>query len=305
MKSGSIAVRLLVSNPTYAAQYKCLFSQLPGLCLVEENAEVLFGEPSLIESAMSPSVRWIQLSWAGAEKAVGIMPPGVRLTNVRIFGPLMSEYCFAYLLAHERRLVERNENVRAGVWDTQSTGTLRGKTIGICGVGAIGAHLASTAKHFGMAEVRGLTRQSTGCADVDHYFHDAKDPDFTTGLDYLIVCTPETQHTKHLVDDAMLRQLKPESVLVNVGRSSAIDEVALCEALKGGRLARAVLDVCSSEPLPAEHWFWSEPRVTLTCHTAAVSSPDTVAPVFVSNFAKYLQNRSGPLDCEVDLTQGY
>ena len=117
-----------------------------------------------------PNLRWVQLTWAGVER---MLDPALRrdylLTNIRgVFGPLMSEYVFSYLLAHERKILSRFDAQRARQWDATLPGTLQGKTIGLVGVGSIGAHLAATAKHFGM-RVHGYTRSSedsTTCARI-------------------------------------------------------------------------------------------------------------------------------------------
>src|SRR5215213_3286159 len=118
------------------------------------------------------AMRWAQATWAGVEP---LLDPSLRrdytLTNARgVFGGLMSEYVFAYLLAHERRLLDKNASQAAGRWDARPPGSLRGKQLGLLGVGTIGAALARTAKHFGM-RVRGYTRASEDSADVDVYFH--------------------------------------------------------------------------------------------------------------------------------------
>src|SRR5947208_718048 len=136
--------------------------------------DIALGEPSLLRHLLPTltSLRWIQATWAGVEP---LLDPALRrdyiLTNARgVFGGLMSEYVFAYLLAHERRIFEKHASQVAGRWNATPPGTLRGKQIGLLGVGSIGGALARTAKHFGM-RVRGYTRASEGCPDVDVYFH--------------------------------------------------------------------------------------------------------------------------------------
>src|SRR3954468_16689200 len=123
--------------------------------------DLALGDPALLARAM-PSltdVRWGQSPWAGVEP---LLDPTLRrdyiLTNARgVFGPQMSEYVFAYLLAHERKLFEKQASQAEGRWDPAPPTRLRGKQIGLLGVGTIGAALAGTAKHFGMA-VNGYTR---------------------------------------------------------------------------------------------------------------------------------------------------
>src|SRR5512133_2358569 len=138
------------------------------------DSEIVFGEPNLIREHLPAlhSLKWAQATWAGVEP---LLDPALRrdyiLTNARgVFGLLMSEFVFGYLLLHERKILQRLEAQKQSKWDPTLTGTLRGKTIGLLGVGSIGAHLAATAKHFGMT-VRGYTRASETCEQVDHYYH--------------------------------------------------------------------------------------------------------------------------------------
>src|SRR5262249_55242344 len=212
-----------------------------------------FGEPSLLcqlVRAMT-SLRGLQATWAGVEP---LLDPSLRrdyiLTNARgVFGGLMSEYVFAYVLAHERRLVEKYRSQLDRRWDATPPGTLRGKTMGLLGVGTIGAALAGTAKHFGM-RVKGYTRRSEESPDVDAYFHAAQFVAFAADLDFLVSVMPATARTRHIVNADFLRTLPPRAVFVNPGRGGVVDEQALAAALQERRLAGAVLDVFQQEPLP-------------------------------------------------------
>lgn len=271
--------------------------------------DLVLGEPSLLAPLLPnlTAVRWVQSTWAGVEP---LLAPGLRrdyvLTNARgVFGALMSEYVFGYLLAHERRMFEKREAQRAGRWDPRPPGSLRGKQLGLIGVGSIGAALARTARHFGM-RVKGHTRSSESCPDVDRYFHGsdaAVKSAFAADLDYFVSIVPNTAETRHFVDATLLRALPARAVFVNPGRGSTVDESALAEALSSGRLAAAVLDVFETEPLPADHVFWRLPNVVITSHTAALSHPADIAPLFIENYRRLL--RGEPLDCRVDFERGY
>src|SRR5213593_4629043 len=153
------------------------------------SADVVLGEPSLVREALPrlAHLRWVQATWAGVEP---LLDPSLRrdytLTNARgVFGDLMSEYVFTYLLAHERRLLKKYSAQLEKKWDATPPGSLRGKEIGLLGVGTIGSALARTAKHFGM-RVKGYTRSSEGCADVDAYYHGDDRAAFAADLDYLV-----------------------------------------------------------------------------------------------------------------------
>jgi phosphoglycerate dehydrogenase-like enzyme len=286
-------------------------ARLPELAIVSDrdrsaDVDVVLGEPSLIRQALPalPSLRWVQSTWAGVEP---LLDPSLRrdytLTNARgVFGGLMSEYVFGYLIAHERLIFDKRAAQEAGRWDPTPPGTLRGKQIGLLGVGSIGATLARTAKHFGMG-VKGYTRASEDCADVDHYFHGDDLTPFAADLDYLVSVMPNTSATRHLVDATLLAALPARAVFVNPGRGTVVDEAALADALQSGRLAGAVLDVFQQEPLPADHVLWRTPNVIITSHTAALSVPADIAPVFIDNYRRWITG--GGLRYQVDFERGY
>jgi phosphoglycerate dehydrogenase-like enzyme len=270
------------------------------------DSEVLIGDPTRVVAALPhlPRLRWVQLTWAGVER---MLDPSLRrdyvLTNVRgVFGPLMSEYVFSYLLAHERKIIPRLDAQREGRWDSTLPGTLHGRTLGLVGVGSIGAHLAATAKHFGMT-VRGYTRSSEDSPDVDQYFHGVGKSAFARGLDYLVAVLPNTPGTRRIVDAEMLRELPPHAVVVNAGRGDTLDTEALIHALEQRQLAAAVLDVFEEEPLPEAHPLWRTPGVFITSHTAAPSFPADIVGVFVENYRRYV--RGEPLHYQVDFDRGY
>ena len=141
-----------------------------------------------------------------------------------------------------------------------------------------------TAKHFGMT-VRGYTRASADCPEVDRYFHGDHRQAFATGLDYLVAVLPNTPGTRRLVDAEMLAALPPHAVVVNVGRGDTIDTSALIEALEQQRLAAAVLDVFEEEPLPREPsavaypgvFIPAIPRRRASRPTSSASSRTTIA----------------------------
>ena len=271
------------------------------------DCDLALGEPSLLAHVLPvmTRLRWAQSTWAGVEP---LLDPSLRrdyvLTNAcGVFGGLMSEYVFAYLLARERRILEKYASQQAVRWDPAPPGTLRGKHLGLLGVGSIGSALARTAKHFGM-RVNGYTRSSERCPDVDAYFHGHHAlVEFARDLDYLVCVMPNTDETRRLVDRRLLHALPPRAVFVNPGRGNVVDTEALAEALRTGRLAAAVLDVFEHEPLRPEHVLWRTPNVLITSHTAALSIPRDIASVFVDNYWRL--SRGEPLQCRVDFERGY
>lgn len=293
-----------------ANEYAKLIRQadLPELEIVNDPADcdLVLGEPGKIHDALPHLThpKWIQSIYAGVESLVD---PSQRrdfiLTNARgVFGELMSEYAFGYMLAHEKGIFERFKAQQARKWDRFESGLLRGKTLGLLGVGSIGAHLAGTAKHFGMT-VWGYTRESETCPQVDRYFHGDNMLKFAEGLDYLVVVLPRTKDTDRIVDADLFEALPSHAVVINVGRGNAVDESALVEALEGDRIAGAVLDVTAQEPLPEDHPFWSTRNLLLTFHTSALSYPEDIVKMFIENYRLYIEGK--PLKYQVDFERGY
>lgn len=293
-----------------ADEYRRLIelARLPDLEITADpkESEVVLGEPRLVRDVLPrlSALKWVQAIYAGVEPLVD---PAQRrdyvLTNARgVFGELMSEYVFGYLLFFEKKILERIQSQQARQWQRHESGLLRGKTIGLLGVGSIGAHLAGTAKHFGMT-VKGFTRESETSVQVDQYFHDNDLLKFADGLDYLVCVLPRTEDTNQIVDASVLDALPPHAILVNVGRGNAVDESALVDALNTGKLAAAVLDVFDREPLPEDHPFWMTPNLYMTFHTSAISYPKDLTKLFVENYQLYRGGK--PLKYIVDFEKGY
>jgi phosphoglycerate dehydrogenase-like enzyme len=318
MKTESQPHHLLILSHHHET-YKQLIEkeQLPGLSIdsfgkpdeVDDNAvrfDLVFGEPSLVKGLLNKlsDLKWLQSSWAGVEP---LIMPNMRcdyiLTNIRnVYGPVISEFVFGYLLLIERKILFRWQSQLQGEWDPRPYGSLGGKVFGLLGVGTIGAHLAATAKHFGM-QVFGYTRQSETCLDVDEYYHGKSLEKFASKLDYLVCCLPETSATKGIVDAHFFSALPGKTWLVNVGRGSTVDELALVNALNHGYLSGAVLDVFGEEPLPVGHPLWSTPNTFITSHTAARNNPDDIVKVFINNYKRFIQGEA--LVYQVNFNLGY
>lgn len=268
--------------------------------------DLFFGEPSLLRPLLPylPKLYWAQVTWAGVETLLDPdLPRQYILTNARgVYGKRMVEYVFGYLLAHERGIIQRWQAQQVARWDSSPPGSLHGKTLGLLGVGSIGAVLARTAQFFGM-RVHGYTRQSEDCHAVSAYFHPPNVLNFVSGLDYLVAVLPNTQATRSLVDAELLNALPPHAVFINAGRGSCVDELALEAALRAGKLALAVLDVFVNEPLPPGHPFWNTPNLWITNHTAALNFPPDLAALFIQNYQRL--QRGEPLLYRVDFTMGY
>ncbi len=271
-----------------------------------EDVDIVLGEPSRIKAVLAalPALSWVQSIWAGVEP---LLDPASRrdyiLTNARgVFGRLMSEYVIGYLLAHERKIFQRAQAQQMKQWEHSLTGTLKGKTIGLLGVGSIGSEIARTAKFFGMT-VRGYTRDSETSTQVDRYYHGNDLFEFVKGLDYLVSILPNTVDTRKVVNAELLNALPSHALFINVGRGQAVDELALIKALNQNKIAGAVLDVFEQEPLPKEHPFWETKNLLMTFHTSAPSFPEDIANLFIENYKLFVESK--PLKYQVDFEKGY
>lgn len=294
-----------------AEQYRAVIEKenLPDLTIESTPGpytDILLGSPHLMKKTLAslPALSWVQSTSAGVEL---LMDSSLRrdyvLTNARnVFGRLMSEYIFGYLLAHERQIFQRFADQQAKRWNDENAGVLYGKTIGLLGVGSIGAEVAKTAKFFNM-NVRGYTQKSEVSADVDQYFHRNDILKFANGLDYLVSILPNTKETRKIVNADVLNALPTHALFISVGRGSAVDESALMSALTQNKIAGAVLDVFEKEPLPQDHPFWTTPNLLMTFHTSAPSLPEDIAKLFIENYKLF--NEGKPLKFQVDFEKGY
>jgi phosphoglycerate dehydrogenase-like enzyme len=318
MENIPIMHQLLILSQDFEV-YKHLIEQerLPGLSILAvsepdeairmgSECDLAFGEPFRVSMVLSylPFLKWVQTTWAGIEPLLSSeLRRDYILTNARnVYGMMMSEYVFGYLLMIERHILSRWQAQLTGKWDDMPNGTLKGKRLGLLGVGTIGAHLATTAKHFGM-QVYGYTRESETCAEVDRYFHGAALINFAADLDYLVCTLPGTAATKCMVNAELLAALPPRAWLVNIGRGSTLDENALVAVLNTGSLAGAILDVFAEEPLPPAHALWSTPNTFNTSHTAARNYPPDIAALFIENYKLYIHGK--PLLYQVNFESGY
>ncbi len=302
-----------------AAEYRTMIEKahLPNLTLehsLTSNINILFGEPALIKGALAslPALGWAQSIWAGVEPLLGAdNRRDYILTNARgVFGTSMTEYVFGHLLAHEIKIKRHAQAQLHKHWDNSYTGTLRGKTIALLGVGSIGAEVARAAKFFNMT-VYGYTRESEACKYVDKYFHPSTTlesfsllkENFAKDADYLVSVLPNTIETRKLINADLLSALPHHAIFINVGRGSAVDESALINALEQNKLAAAVLDVFEQEPLPTTHPFWTTKNLHMTYHTSAPSLPEDIINVFIENYLLF--NEGKPLKHQVDFERGY
>ena len=190
-----------------------------------------------------------------------------------------------------KRLPELFQLQARHTWEATFGGQLVGRTLGIVGTGAIGSALAIRAKAFGMHIIG--TRRSY----VDGMTVPGVDvllgPDGLETLlresDVVVLAAPSTPDTVDMIDAKALAMMKEQSVLINVGRGSLVDENALVDALSSGHLRAAVVDVVREEPLPPSSPLWDIPNLHISPHCAVSLDRyfENVLELFLENLGRY------------------
>ncbi len=179
----------------------------------------------------------------------------------------IADYVMAAICLQAKDLEGARVRSLAG-WKNAPLGRLGGSTVGVVGLGAIGAAVARRALAFGM-RVTALRRRRDRPSPVVgvHLLDDLAA--VLTSADHIVLALPATDATRGLIDAEALSHARSTAHLINVARGSVLDQPALVDALDAGRLGFATLDVTEPEPLPADHPLWTHPRVRLTPHVAS------------------------------------
>ncbi len=301
--------------PIYAAELKK--KNLPDLVIHSaegqdavgdhiEHANIILGQPAEAAPLLvrAKKLQWLQSTFAGIEPLCSkTLRTDYILTGVKdVFGPLMSEYIFAYILAKERSLFETRRNQINKEWSPIPYQGLSNLTIGIIGLGSIGKSIAATAHHFGM-QVLGMKRTVDDVENVDQLFLVSEKSAFLPRVDYLVITLPATEQTTAFIGLAELKIMKPTAIVMSVGRGSNIDQDGLIRALQEKHIGGAVLDVFEQEPLPAASPLWDMPDVYITPHNSAFSFPAQITALFCENYVRFVSGKT--LKYIVDFENGY
>ena len=185
--------------------------------------------------------------------------------------PALAEHVLYFMLNHayrQRAVLAAQDAHRWGYEGQQETQALFSRTIGIVGLGHTGRALARRAKALEM-RVLAYTRSIAESADVDRLYSPNRSErleDMLPECDYLVLCCALTDQTYHMLGREQLALMKPTAMVINVGRGKTVDEAALLDALRGGRLAGAGLDTFETEPLPADSPIWDMQNLMVTPH---------------------------------------
>ncbi len=260
-------------------------------------------------------LKWIHSTAAGVKQLMypELQNSGIVVTNPSgIFSVPMAEHTIGLMLALARnfpdtvRQQDRSNWSQQELWDKpQQLTELNGLTLLIVGYGSIGQEVARRAKAFDL-RVLGVTR--SGKADrtyLDGVFPATKLGEALPQADFVLLCAPETDETKHLIGAEQLAKMKPGARLLNIGRGSLLDEAALIPALQSGALGGAAIDVAQTEPLPAESPLWKAPNLLITPHTSGISDRlwNRQSEILMNLLERWFDGRE--LFNRVDFKRGY
>lgn len=293
------------------------------------NAEILFTSRTLPKPEQAPNLRWIQLFSAGVNHVTDepiIQEDDVEVTTTSgIHATPMSEFCLTMMLAFNYKLPKMLELQAKTEWTDHTQHVfepqpLRGQTLGIVGYGSIGRELARIADALGMtvlatkrdvmhpADEGSYTEPGTGDSEGEipaRLYPPEAIGSMSRECDFLVVTAPLTDATYHMIDAAVLKQMKKTAVLINVGRGAVIDEAALIDALRTKRIAGAGLDVFEVEPLPADSPLWTLDNVIVSPHVSGwhTTYNENAVAVFAENLQRYVDGR--PLLNRMQREHGY
>ena len=267
--------------------------------------------------ARAGRLRWLSSLAAGLDGVAtpAVLARGVAVTSASgVHGPNIAEHLMAMILMFTRGLPRLFRAQLARRWErdlksrSDGPGELGGQTLLIVGLGRIGEALAARARPFGVRVVgvkHDPSRRYDAGVAVDELLPASALDEALGRADHVCLLVPLTSATHHLMDARRLGRMRSSAFLYNVSRGEVIDEAALVEALRAGKLAGAGLDVFETEPLPAESPLWELPNVILTPHVAGVTPLyyQRAAALFADNLERFLAAR--PLANQFDSGRGY
>ena len=297
-----------------AAGADCSFIFTTAEAVTEEQiaqASFLLGNVSPKKLAAARELDVVQLFSAGADPYLpkGVLPERTALCNATgAYGQAVSEHAFALTVMLIKKLhLYRSAQQRCRWEDHGMVGSLAGATVLVVGLGDIGLSYARLVKAMG-ARVIGVKRRGGACPDgVDELVMTEEIDRVLPEADVVMSILPSTKATVHFYTEERFRRMKDSAVFINCGRGDAVSSEVLLHALQSGQIAAAGIDVCETEPLPADSPLWREEKLVITPHVAGnfhhVSIYEGVMEIARENLTNYLTGK--PLRNVVDLSTGY
>jgi glyoxylate/hydroxypyruvate reductase len=235
--------------------------------------------------------------------------PNVPLVRVAV-GDLtdrMTEYVVLHVLMHHRQQPYLRASQRERRWQPKFQWPAGAISVGIMGLGTLGAHAAGALRQLGF-RVAGWSRSAKTIDGVACFHGEGQLDAFLRRTDILVCLLPLTPETRHILNRGLFAKLNRDSplgapVVINAGRGGLQNEADILGCLDDGTLGAASLDVFAQEPLPADSAFWTHPKVVLTPHNAADTDPDEISKYVARQIERF--EAGGDLENVVDRARGY
>lgn len=282
-----------------------------------KDAEIVIAwslRPEQVKSAAK--LRWVHSTAAAVHQLIfpELVDSDIILTNGRdVHGPVVAEHVIALIFALAKRIpqaVRFQQNHiwgQTALWDTQPRPReIARATVGFVGLGSIGTAAAKHAAALGMRVIASREHPDKPKPhEVEQIFSPAELALMLGQSDYVVLAAPVTPNTQHLIDAQRLSQMKSDAYLINVGRGSLVDHVALAAALRNQIIGGAALDVFDKEPLDADSPLWDLENLLITPHTAGLTEKlwERNYALIAENLRRYLAHQ--PLLAIVDKKKGY
>jgi phosphoglycerate dehydrogenase-like enzyme len=268
------------------------------------TVNVAFGQPDPVAIAEASQLKWIHVSSSGITRydtpefrALMAQRHIVVTNSASVYNEACAAHVLSFMLAQARKLPLALKTRTAGgspAWHAvrASCRTLRGETVLIVGYGAIGKRLTELLRPFDM-KIVAYRRKARGDERVPVITEDQLAHTLANGVDHIVDILPESAETLHFFDAARFATVKPGAIFYNIGRGTTVDQDALLEALRSGRIAAAWLDVTEPEPLPDDHPLWVEPNCFITPHVAGGHADEakTLVRHFLKNLRRFVRGK--------------
>jgi glyoxylate/hydroxypyruvate reductase A len=285
--------------------------QLPGAKF--DPAEVSYAavwKPVPGELAAFPNLKVIFNLGAGVDALMADRTlPDVPLVRVSVddLTDRMAEYVVLHVLMHHRQELYLRQSQREKRWQPKYQWPAAAVTVGILGLGVLGANAAEVLRRIGF-RVAGWSRSEKKVDGIDCFHGSAQLDAFLRQTDILVSLLPLTPDTRGILNRALFAKLRRSGplgapVIINAGRGGLQNEADILACLDDGTLGAASLDVFAQEPLPADSAFWIHPKVVLTPHNAADTDADEISKYVAQQIARF--EAGGALDNVVDRKRGY
>lgn len=254
------------------------------------------------------SLRWVHVAGAGVDAVLfpALVESEVVLTNSRgIFDRSIAEYVLGVMLLFAKDFHRTFDLQRRREWLHRETEMLAGRRLLVVGAGPIGRTIARLARCAGMeADAVARTARSSD-EDFGRVYASGELDEALSEADYVVVAAPLTAQTEGMFGSRQFGLMKRGARFINVGRGPIVEEAALLEALRGGEISGAALDVFREEPLPEDHPFWEMSQVIVSPHMSGdfVGWLEALGGLFVENFRRW--RRGEELINVVDKEKGY